>query len=63
MTKTATLLPPEVLALYDEYTQAPLDRRTFLDRLAKLAGGTAAAMALLPILGKARTAEGNRKVP
>ena len=43
-------LPPEILALYDEYTHAPLDRRTFLDRLAKLAGGTAAAMALLPIL-------------
>ncbi len=39
-----------VILLYDEYTHAPLDRRVFLDRLAKLAGGTAAAYALLPIL-------------
>ncbi len=36
--------------LYDEYTHAPLDRRVFLDRLARLAGGTAAAFALLPVL-------------
>lgn len=44
MDKPANPLPPEILALYDEYTHAPLDR------LAKLAGGTAAAAALLPIL-------------
>jgi carboxymethylenebutenolidase len=40
----------EIIALYDEYTHAPLDRRVFLERLAKLAGSTAAAMALLPVL-------------
>lgn len=39
-----------IIALYDEYTHAPLDRRIFLERLAKLAGGTAAAFALLPLL-------------
>lgn len=36
--------------LYDEYTHIGLDRRVFLERLATLAGGTAAAMALLPLL-------------
>ncbi|MDD3444811.1 MAG: dienelactone hydrolase family protein [Zavarzinia sp.] len=39
-----------IIDLYDEYTHAPLDRRTFLDRLTRLAGGTAAAFALLPVL-------------
>ena len=33
-----------IIDLYDEYAHAPLDRRTFLDRLAALTGGTAAAM-------------------
>jgi carboxymethylenebutenolidase len=39
-----------IIDLYDEYTHAPLDRRVFLDRLARLAGGAAAAYALLPLL-------------
>jgi len=39
-----------VLDLYDEYTHAPLPRRVFLERLAALAGGVPAAMALLPLL-------------
>jgi carboxymethylenebutenolidase len=39
-----------VIDLYDEYTHRPLDRRVFLERLAALAGGTAAALALLPLL-------------
>lgn len=39
-----------IIELYDEYTHAPLDRRVFIDRLAKLAGGAAAAFALLPAL-------------
>jgi carboxymethylenebutenolidase len=39
-----------IIDLYDEYAHAPLDRRTFLDRLAALTGGTAAAMAVLPLL-------------
>lgn len=40
----------QIIALYDEYTHAPLDRRIFMERLVKLAGGTAAAFALLPLL-------------
>ena len=36
--------------LYDEYTHAPLERRVFLTRLASLAGGAAAAAALVPLL-------------
>jgi carboxymethylenebutenolidase len=41
---------PRIIRLYDEYTHTPLERRVFLERLAGLAGGTAAAMALLPLL-------------
>lgn len=37
-----------IINLYDEYTHQPLSRNEFLRRLALLAGGTAAAMALLP---------------
>lgn len=40
----------DVINLYDEYTHTPLDRRVFLKRLASLAGSTAAAYALLPLL-------------
>ena len=40
----------EIIQLYDEYTHERLDRRIFMDRLAKMAGGTAAAAALLPAL-------------
>ena len=40
----------EIIQLYDEYTHERLDRRVFMDRLARMAGGTAAAAALLPVL-------------
>lgn len=40
----------KIIDLYDEYTHAPLDRRVFLARLAKLTGSTAAALALVPLL-------------
>jgi len=40
----------EIVALYDEYTHAPLPRRVFMKRLALLAGSSAAAYALLPLL-------------
>jgi carboxymethylenebutenolidase len=40
----------EIIRLYDDYTHERLDRRVFMDRLTKLAGGTAAAAALLPVL-------------
>jgi carboxymethylenebutenolidase len=40
----------KIINLFDEYTHAPLSREVFLKRLAKLTGGTAAAMAVLPLL-------------
>jgi len=40
----------KIINLYDEYTHKPLSRNEFLRRLALLAGGTAAAMTLLPML-------------
>ena len=40
----------EFIDLHDEYTHTPLSRRVFLKRLAMLAGGVAAAEALLPLL-------------
>jgi carboxymethylenebutenolidase len=39
-----------IIDLYDEYTHRPLPRRMFIERLAALAGSSAAAMALLPLL-------------
>ena len=39
-----------IINLYDEYTHKPLSRQVFLKQLAILAGGTAAAMSLLPLL-------------
>ena len=39
-----------IINLFDEYTHAALSRSAFMVRLAKLAGGTAAAMAILPML-------------
>lgn len=39
-----------VIDLYDEFTHGTMGRRRFLDCLAALAGGTAAASALLPLL-------------
>ncbi|MDB5207937.1 MAG: Carboxymethylenebutenolidase [Flavisolibacter sp.] len=40
----------QIINLYDEYTHRPLSRQDFLKRLAILAGSTAAAMSLLPLL-------------
>jgi carboxymethylenebutenolidase len=39
-----------IINLYDEYTHKPLSRQEFLYRLALIAGGTAAALSLLPLL-------------
>ncbi|MFM7485365.1 MAG: dienelactone hydrolase family protein, partial [Cytophagales bacterium] len=39
-----------IINLFDEYTHKPLTREDFLQKLAKLTGGTAAALALLPLL-------------
>ena len=40
----------KIIDLYDEYTEGLLDRREFIKKLAVFAGGTAAAMTLLPLL-------------
>ena len=40
----------KILDLYDEYAKGSLDRRDFIKKLAALAGGTAAALTLLPFL-------------
>ena len=39
-----------IINLYDNFTHGGMNRRDFLDRLSKLAGSTAAAAALLPLL-------------
>ncbi len=39
-----------IINLFDEYTHKPLSREVFLKRLAQLTGGTAAALAVLPLL-------------
>jgi carboxymethylenebutenolidase len=40
----------KIINLYDRFTHGGMSRRAFLDRLAELAGSTAAAAALLPLL-------------
>jgi len=40
----------KILDLYDAFTEGKMSRRGFLDRLAQIAGGTAAALALMPAL-------------
>ncbi|MFY7900429.1 MAG: hypothetical protein ACOVNY_09615, partial [Chitinophagaceae bacterium] len=50
VTKNEKTMNQEIINLYDEYTHKPLKRNDFLKRLAVLAGGTAAAMSLLPLL-------------
>lgn len=40
----------DLIRLYDQYTEEGMDRREFLKKLAFLAGGTASASALLPLL-------------
>ncbi|HEX2508938.1 MAG TPA: dienelactone hydrolase family protein [Microvirga sp.] len=40
----------KIIDLYDLYTHGGMSRRSFLDKLAALAGSTAAATALLPVL-------------
>ncbi len=40
----------QIIDLYDSFTHGLINRRDFLDRLARLAGSTVAAAALLPVL-------------
>ena len=39
-----------IFDLYHKYRHTPMDRRAFIRRLARLAGGTASAVAILPLL-------------
>ncbi len=39
-----------IIDLYDDFTHGGISRRQFLDRLVEMAGSTAAALALLPLL-------------
>ncbi|MDH3493772.1 MAG: dienelactone hydrolase family protein [Acidobacteriota bacterium] len=47
------------IELYDDYTHGTMGRRAFIDRLIKLAGGSAVAMALLPSLENNYALAGN----
>jgi len=39
-----------IIDLYDSFTHGEINRRSFLDRLATIAGSNVAALALLPLL-------------
>src|SRR5262249_6513411 len=45
-----TSVDHRIINLYDRFAHGGMSRRAFLDRLAELAGSTAAAAALLPLL-------------
>ena len=47
---TLPKITQEIIQLYDDYTHLTLDRRRFFDHLTRVAGGTAAAYTLLPLL-------------
>ena len=40
----------EIIKLYDAYTHSQMDRMGFLQRLAKITGGMAVALTVLPLL-------------
>jgi len=44
------IISREIITLYDHFTHGGMDRRSFMSRLAGLAGSSAAAFALLPVL-------------
>lgn len=52
------VITQDMIRLYDEYTHLTLDRRGFMEKLAKLAGSTAAAAAIVPLIeaGQAKAA-------
>lgn len=43
-------VPQAIIDLYDAFTHGHIDRRAFMERLAVLAGGVAAAQTILPLL-------------
>jgi carboxymethylenebutenolidase len=46
----APVITRDIIALYDSFTHGGMDRRAFMNRLATLAGSSAAAVAMLPML-------------
>lgn len=48
--KLMPTLTRDMISLYDTFTHGGMDRRSFMNHLAALAGSTTAAMALLPML-------------
>jgi carboxymethylenebutenolidase len=50
------VITQDMIRLYDEYTHLTLDRRGFMEKLAKLAGSGAAAAAIVPLI-EARQAQ------
>ena len=62
MDETRTTQTPavsqEMIALYDDYTHLSLDRRRFMDNLAKLAGSMTAAAAIAGLMGADARAAG-----
>jgi carboxymethylenebutenolidase len=50
------IMSPEIKDLYDKYARGGMDRREFLERLAAVAGGTAAATTLLAAFGEGEAA-------
>ena len=45
-----TIMDQKIINLFDEYTHKPLSREVFIQRLIRLTGSTAAALAVLPML-------------
>ncbi|MBS1182686.1 MAG: clcD [Proteobacteria bacterium] len=52
------VITQDMIRLYDEYTHLTLDRRGFMEKLGKLAGSSAAAAAIVPLIeaGQAKAA-------
>lgn len=48
----------EMIALYDDYTHVSLDRRRFMDSLARVAGSMTAAVAIAGMMGASARAQG-----
>ena len=55
---TAPKITQDMITLFDEYTHLSLDRRQFLDNLAKLAGSATAATAALGLMASNAQAQG-----
>ena len=47
---TPPVVTQAMIDLYDEYTHLTLDRRGFMEKLAKLAGSGAAAAVIVPMI-------------